>query len=180
MEAKKEKEITDISLISANYSEMSDIEKAQLEKAKKLHKETVQKTAKSGKTGRKRQEEKEALPFCFNKKQFGERIKEIRKEAGDNQTELAEKLQLTSAMLTLYEKGSSLPPIDILYNIAKIYGISMDYLVGISNKVEPQKDGQDAKINMPCPATPIFKEIESGNTFILQVADGQLKILKAE
>ena len=48
--------------------------------------------------------------------------------------------------------------------LAKIYGVSVDYLMGISDKIEPQKDGQEIKVEMPCPATPLFKEIESGNT----------------
>lgn len=184
MEKQNEKDIAELaqSNLALDYSAKTDIEKAQIKKAKQKHKETVVKTAsqKVGRTGRKRQEEKEDLPYSFNKELFGERLKEIRKDGGDNQIELAEKLHLTSAMLTLYEKGSSLPPLDILFNIAKIYGVSIDYLMGISNKVQPQKDGQEIKVEMPCPALPTLKEIESGNTFILQVVDGQLKILKAE
>ena len=58
------------------------------------------------------------------------RLRELRKNAGLTQQELAEKIDLNSITYSNYEKGSREPSTDILINIADFYGVSLDYLCG--------------------------------------------------
>lgn len=64
---------------------------------------------------------------------IGERLKEVRKDHGDGQKELAEKIGATLAMVRCWEQEKSAPSHEHLVSICKLYGVSSDYLLGISN-----------------------------------------------
>lgn len=53
----------------------------------------------------------------------------LRKTNSFTQLELAEKLNYSDKAISKWEHGESLPPIDVLYTIAKLYGTTLDYLV---------------------------------------------------
>lgn len=61
-------------------------------------------------------------------------IKEIlkitRKRKHLTQQEIAKKLNITRAAYTLYETGKNLPPTQIILNLADIYGVTTDFLLG--------------------------------------------------
>lgn len=61
---------------------------------------------------------------------FGERLKNLRESKGLKQTELAEKLNLTSAALSQYEKGVREPNSEMLKKIADYFDVSTDFLLG--------------------------------------------------
>lgn len=61
---------------------------------------------------------------------FGERLKNLRESEGLKQTELAEKLNLTSAALSQYEKGVREPNSEMLKKIADYFDVSTDFLLG--------------------------------------------------
>lgn len=61
------------------------------------------------------------------------RIKELRKEEGKTQKEVAEKLGVTSQWLGYYEKGKSHPTPEMLIKIADYFLVSVDYLIGRSD-----------------------------------------------
>lgn len=60
---------------------------------------------------------------------IGERIAELRKQAGQTQYELAETLYVTHQAVSKWEKGKSIPSIEILYELTKLYHVSIDYLL---------------------------------------------------
>lgn len=70
---------------------------------------------------------------------FGERIREARKNQGLNQRELARKLsnrlgrRLSHDAIYSYEKILRKPPADVLVALADILEVSVDYLTGRSN-----------------------------------------------
>lgn len=70
---------------------------------------------------------------------FGERIREARKNQGLNQRELARKLssrlgrRLSHDAIYSYEKNLRKPPADVLVALADILEVSVDYLTGRSN-----------------------------------------------
>ena len=58
-------------------------------------------------------------------------IKEARERAGLTQAELAEQLVINAVTLSGYETGKHDPKSETLTNIARICGVSVDYLLGI-------------------------------------------------
>ena len=67
---------------------------------------------------------------------IGERLSEVRKDHGDTQSSLAKKLNVSVATVRSWEQEKSSPAHEILVNICKMYRVSSDYLLGLSN-VDP-------------------------------------------
>jgi len=57
------------------------------------------------------------------------RIKELRKEKGWTQSDLAKNLELENKMISYYENGKSIPNADTLIRIAEVFDVSIDYLL---------------------------------------------------
>lgn len=66
------------------------------------------------------------------------RLAELRKEYGFTQKKLAQKLNISQTGYSPYEAGRSLP-IDILIRLAEIYETSTDYILGLTDEIEPYK-----------------------------------------
>ena len=60
---------------------------------------------------------------------MGARIAALRKEAGLSQAELAGRLQISASALGLYEQGRREPSAQMLVTLARILGVSTDYLL---------------------------------------------------
>jgi len=60
---------------------------------------------------------------------FGKRLKELRKQKGWTQKELANKLDIRYSHLNKYESGMHAPPLEKLIQLADIFEVSLDYLV---------------------------------------------------
>lgn len=69
----------------------------------------------------------------FNKQMFAKRLKELREEKGLNQKECAEKLNISRGSISFYENGERLPDIETIYNMAKFFNVSADYLIGLTD-----------------------------------------------
>lgn len=61
------------------------------------------------------------------------RIKDLRKELGLTQKQLAMKIGVSDASINKYEKGTMSPKIDKLEAMASLFDVSIDYLTGKSN-----------------------------------------------
>ena len=61
---------------------------------------------------------------------FGKRLKELRKEAGLTQQELGDKLSLTKVSICSYEKGTRMASIETLVDIANLFKVDLDFLIG--------------------------------------------------
>lgn len=59
---------------------------------------------------------------------IGDRIKELREDANMKQDELAAKLNLTRAAVSLYETNTNTPTLDVSIKICDIFNVSLDYL----------------------------------------------------
>lgn len=67
---------------------------------------------------------------------LGERLAEIRKDHGDTQASLAEKLHVTHFTVSSWEQEKSSPSHEALVSICKLYQVSADYLLGLT-RVDP-------------------------------------------
>ena len=63
---------------------------------------------------------------------FSERLTQLREDRGLKRQEVADALEISRASLEYYEKGQRKPDIEVAARIAKYYGVSTDYLVGVS------------------------------------------------
>lgn len=68
---------------------------------------------------------------------FGERLKELREKAGLKQSDLAEKFKMGTAAFSKYELGHTEPRMLIIVELCKIFNVSTDYLLGISDEPTP-------------------------------------------
>ena len=64
---------------------------------------------------------------------IGENIKRLRLEKGITQEQLAEKLNVSNAAVSKWERGGSFPDITLLFPLADYFGISVDELMGHGN-----------------------------------------------
>ena len=67
---------------------------------------------------------------------IGERLAEVRKDHGDTQAALAKRLRVTLSAVRSWEQEKSSPSHEMLVAICRLYHISSDYLLGLSN-VDP-------------------------------------------
>lgn len=64
---------------------------------------------------------------------FHERLKEIRKERGKTQKELATLINVSERLYQSYEYGKVIPSITVLEKLCKTLNISADYLLGLTS-----------------------------------------------
>lgn len=60
---------------------------------------------------------------------LGARIAALRKTAQMSQTQLAQQLKISASAVGMYEQGRREPSVEILANMAEIFGVSIDFLV---------------------------------------------------
>ncbi len=64
---------------------------------------------------------------------LGNRLKDLRKERGLTQVQLAELLKLNSVTYLHYEKAQREPPLSVLADMAIFFNVSVDYLLGLKD-----------------------------------------------
>ena len=74
--------------------------------------------------------------YKLNKIEIGKRIKDIRKNRNLTQKEIANIINTSQSNISSYEHGKTLILTAFLYNYAKYFNISLDYLAGRSNTVK--------------------------------------------
>ena len=65
--------------------------------------------------------------------QFAERVKYLRKEKDLKQEELANALNVSKGIISLWENGLREPTMSNLVTIASYFHVSIDYLVGLND-----------------------------------------------
>lgn len=60
---------------------------------------------------------------------LGARIAALRRNAGWSQGELAQLLQVSASAVGMYEQGRREPSAEILVNMARVFHVSVDYLL---------------------------------------------------
>ncbi|MBQ8575294.1 MAG: helix-turn-helix transcriptional regulator [Clostridia bacterium] len=61
-------------------------------------------------------------------------IKSLREDAGFSQSELAKKLDVTRSSVNAWEMGLSTPTTHYIVELAKLFHISTDYLLGLEKE----------------------------------------------
>ena len=66
-----------------------------------------------------------------------DRIRDTRVDMGITQTRVAQRLNIAQNTLSQYENGVINIPVDILIQLAVLYGVSVDYLLGLTDVRTP-------------------------------------------
>lgn len=102
---------------------------------------------------------------------LGSRIRKVRKLRGYTQKQMAEKLNMTEANFSSYERDKSIPPSEKLNELATILGVRTDYLHGRTDEMDlndpysltPKEDHDIAK-----DLERIMKNLESESALAFQ------------
>lgn len=104
------------------------------------------------------------------------RIAELRKEKHLTQTALAIKLNVTQNMISFYESEKNEPSLSTLIEMSKIFGVSVDYLIGNSNiPYKAENIMIDSATPMIADLLEIFKSLNNNEK---QQAIGAIKAIK--
>lgn len=80
---------------------------------------------------------------------FSDRFRELRKEKGLSQRELANVLHMSNSAVAMYETGKRQPDLEALEKIADYFNVDMDYLLGRKDTtmryIEVRPDGQQSE-----------------------------------
>lgn len=103
-------------------------------------------------------------------KTFRERIKKIRQEKKLTIVKVANEIGITRQSLSRYE-SSIIPNIEVLCRLAKYYGVSSDYLIGLTDcpEIKECKDTGTCK----CMASRIENQLQN-MTLVTLDADGDI------
>ncbi|SEO80906.1 Helix-turn-helix [Amphibacillus marinus] len=71
---------------------------------------------------------------------FHERLRKCREEIGLKQNSVAEKIGVKNNTLSSYEKGIRQPDYETLNKLAKLYNVSIDYLINGSQESEQHEN----------------------------------------
>ena len=87
----------------------------------------------------------------MNYTDFGENLKRLRKSRDLTQNEFGAKVGLSKAVVSKYENSMGYPSFDILVRIAQHFGVTTDYLLGVTKEktidASGLTDGQIAAIH---------------------------------
>ena len=79
---------------------------------------------------------------------IGKNIKKLRKAHHLTQKDLSMQLGLTPKMISFYENDERIPPADILIKLSQIFGVSTDFLLGISNKTLNESNSKTIVVSL--------------------------------
>ncbi len=109
----------------------------------------------------------------MNKRNFGEIISQLRIERGLTQKELAEKMEISSTLITDYERGKLRLHGEVILKLADVLQVSADEILGMES--QNKKDDSTCSLRI----MKRVKKIESLPQFkqkiILQMIDGYIK-----
>ena len=93
--------------------------------------------------------------------ELGTKIKQLRTQRNMSQITLAQQLRVSKSVISSYENSVHLPPYDVLIQLAQIFSVSTDYLLGPATHKSINVDGlSDTQIEA---ITMIVEELKSTN-----------------
>lgn len=72
---------------------------------------------------------------------LGQKVKRLRESREWSQAELARRAGVTKSAISTYELGIRTPSADVVCSLAKAFGVSADYLLGIAERRSVEVEG---------------------------------------
>lgn len=100
---------------------------------------------------------------------IGERLQELRKDAGLSQKDLGKLLNISYHTISSYERNISSPSDETYTALAKLFNISIDYLIGAVDYRKPLNEKSESNVltlplNIPDEAV---REIQAFRDFVI-------------
>jgi len=92
---------------------------------------------------------------------FGQRLKMLRQEKGIKQEELAQMLNISRKTISAYETGRANPQMDTIQKVAKIFGVTVDFLLGNTDSPVPVPTPHVEKFDVRY--IPVYNGVCAGN-----------------
>ena len=93
---------------------------------------------------------------------FSKRLRTLRKEKEFKQEDLAEKLHISTTVMSRLENGETSPKFSTLIKIVQIFNVSLDYLVGFSDNKKISKRNTSETKNTPKFKSTISRDVVEG------------------
>lgn len=77
-------------------------------------------------------------------KKIAKKVVELRKKCNWSQSELARRVDCTSAAISLIEKGNRVPTLEILINFAEVFNVSLCEIIGES--IFPSHSSEEERV----------------------------------
>jgi transcriptional regulator with XRE-family HTH domain len=71
---------------------------------------------------------------------IGTKISNLRKDKNWSQADLAEKIEASREIIGKYERNENLPSIEMVAKLAKVFGVTVDFLIGESENASYDKE----------------------------------------
>ena len=84
------------------------------------------------------------------------RIGELRIKKGLSQSQLADMLHVSASTIGMYEQGRRTPSIDMLVELSRAFGVSLDYLITGSDYFYTDATSKMAQIIKDCPCATCY------------------------
>ncbi len=81
--------------------------------------------------------------------EMANRLTALRKEKGLSQEELADKLGISRQAVSKWERAEASPDTDNLITLSKLYGVTLDELIGVSPLREPERASAQPEESVP-------------------------------
>ena len=94
----------------------------------------------------------------MDQKKIGIFLKELRKEKGLTQAQLAEQFKVSDRTISRWETGSNMPDLSVLVELADFYDVDIREIIDGERKSEIMNNEEKEKTNTDVLST--FKEIE--------------------
>lgn len=105
---------------------------------------------------------------------FGKILRQLRKQKGVTQAELAAVLNLDASSISKYEKADVSPSADILLKIARYFDVPTDYLLGLPDtKKAPSREDADLSSDEAALLMDFRKLTEDQKAFVLQAVKAE-------
>ena len=79
---------------------------------------------------------------------MGERIKQLRKEKGMTQTDLAMTLNVTKGTVSTWETNSRVPGFETLNALSDLFERRLDYIMGRSDDTTPTTQNEEDQVDL--------------------------------
>ena len=107
---------------------------------------------------------------------MGSRLRDVRKKRGMTQKALATRICKCTSAVSGYENDDQIPPVDVLVSIARLFDVSVDYLVGLENeRTYSTSELNEAQIEL---LDALLSEFHSPSSNGKQLSARQIEILQ--
>ncbi len=109
----------------------------------------------------------------FNIEDFSYRLTVLLDEYNMKQIELADKIGTSNVTICRYLNGERIPRLDVVSKIANVFGVSLDYLLGLTDDKDRKASDRDSSLDISL----FIKELYSLDK-IPHLSKSQIELIK--